>query len=73
MLEKKEKTEVRIRVIGESGVGKSKWISSLFQKGVREELKRITAENKGGQTKIGVHYVLQPPDSIKTDSIKPII
>ena len=31
MLEKKEKTEVRIRVIGESGVGKSKWISSNIQ------------------------------------------
>ena len=67
MLDKEKINEekvVKVGVIGESGVGKSTLIAGLTKKEYREALCEKTKENKGGQTKIGIHYRLCDPQSV---------
>ncbi len=50
-----------IAVIGESMSGKSTWISALFKEDVYKILKAKCEENKCGQTKVPVSYILLNP------------
>lgn len=51
---------MRIAVIGPSMSGKTTFISSLLSDSIRDEMTKVSLANTEGQTKISVHYELDP-------------
>lgn len=69
-MQNNKKDHYDIAVIGESKSGKSTMIASLFNKGTAQYLKRITAQNEKGQTKLPVHYiVMHTSNALENDDL----